>query len=419
MIPGRAVAFLALRTLRARLRSTLLTLLGVAVGVFVTTVMQSLMFGFQSEFRRVLYDTIPGVIVKSRERGSLSDGRVLTAPEGTLVRQTRLKPVEKPKGVRSYAELVSRALRIPGVIAIAPIVEGRAMVRSGTRERRGVFYGVEATDYDRVVEFRSKVTGDVDAIRFRRDAVILGSELAEQLGASIGSRVEIVGAEGRRASFRVTALFKSGLRAYDQVVMFANLRAGQQLLDYPGSVTGMAIKVARGEDSTPIARRVEYALGLETQSWEETNAPFFALMRQQNMITFSTVAMTVLVAGFGIANGLITIVLEKRRDIGILRALGLTARGVATIFVLEGLLMGALGIALGLPLGAWMVEVMSHVPLTGRGGLATSDTFVMLRGPGIYIASAFFALLVSTLASFFPSLRAARYEPVEIIRTAR
>lgn len=411
--------FVALRHIRVRIRSTVLILLGVAVGVFVMTVMQSMMFGFQRQFMDILLTITPSILVKGRERGLPEEGRLYQPEPGRMVDPSRLKPAEKEKGIRNYRELSRRIEEIPGVTACAPMVQGRALLHFGSRERGVNLVGVDADQYDRVVEFRAKVTGDEEEIRRRRDGIILGFVLAEELGIVRGQRLRLVGTEGREEAVRVTGLFKSGITIVDRSSAFVDLPVAQRLLDFPIAATGMAIKVRDLEQAPLLARRVEAATGLESQSWQEGNANFFALMRQQNIIIFGAVAMTILVAGFGIANGLITAVLEKKQDIGILRAMGVTARGIAAVFVLEGLLIGILGAVVGMAAGSWVIDVMSHTRLPGRGGMSTADTFVMLRGPLVFVSSTFLALVVSLAASFFPALRAARYQPVDVIRTAK
>ncbi len=411
--------FVALRHLSARVRSTLLILLGVSLGVFVLTVMQSMMFGFQRQILDTLLTVVPGVLVKGRERGYVDEGRVLQGGPDRAYAQTRLKPVKKEKGLRNYRALTERIGSLPGVVAVVPWVQGRGLLRFGTRNRAVSVIGVEAPAYDRVVEFRSKVTGSVEEFTQRRDGIILGYFLAEELGAVIGSRVRMEGAEGRALNLRVAGIFRSGITVVDQTQSFLNLRAAQSLFDLPGAVSGFALKTTSTDQSPNVARAVEFGTGLECQSWQEANANFFNIMRQQNSTTFGAVILTVLVAGFGIANGLITAVLEKRRDIGILRALGVTARGIATIFVIEGVVIGLLGTLVGLGLGAWVIDIMSHTRTGGRGGFSSSDRFMMLRGPEVYLTSTVFALAISLVASLFPAFRAAKYDPVEIIRTAK
>ena len=416
--PGFA-AFVARRHIFLRLKSTGTILIGVSLGVFVMAFMQSMMGGFQSEFMRILLTTSPSILVKGRPRGEPKTGRVFAAP-GAIVAPTRLRPADREKGVRNFREITRRIEALPGIRAVAPLVQGRALLRFGIRSRGANLFAVHAPDYDQVVEFRSKLLGGTaDDLVARRDGVILGYFLAEELGAKVGDRVRLDGVDGRATALRVVALFKSGITVIDRTSVFVNLAVGQAMLGYPAAATGMAIKVHDHNRATELARQVEYLSGLESQSWQEINANFFGIIRQQNIITFSAVGLTMLVAGFGIANGLVTVVLDKRRDIGILRSMGVTRRGITLIFTLEGVLIGAIGITLGLLLGAWAIGVMDETLIGGRGGLSVSDTFLMLRGWDLYARTALFTILVSTLASLFPALRAARYDPVEIIRTAR
>ncbi|MFN3651481.1 MAG: ABC transporter permease [Armatimonadota bacterium] len=416
----RFTLLVAVRHLVTRLRSSGLILLGVSLGVFVNTVMQSMMFGFQGEAMRIILTISPSVLVQGRELGAEREGRLYGGEAGTLYAQTRLRPVDKEKGILNYRELSQRIAAIPEVVAVAPIAQGRSLLRYGTRERGVSLIGIQADDYERVVEFRSKIeAGTVEDLVRRRQSVILGYLLAEELGIRSGDRIRMEGAEGRFADLRVVAFFRSGITAIDRSYSFVNLPVGQLLLDLPNAATDLAIKTTSNEVSTPVARRIEHVTGLEAQSWDELNANFYAIMRQQNFITLGTVAMTLLVAGFGIANGLITAVLEKRRDIGILRALGVTRAGIVSIFASEGVLIAIAGTIVGLLLAAWAIAVLDETPLAGRGGLSTADTFVMLRNPSVYLTASGFALVVSLVASLFPAFRAARYDPVEIIRTSK
>ncbi len=422
----RFIFFVAQRHLLARLRATSLILLGVGVGVFVMTVMQSMMFGLQGRILDTLLTITPSVLVRGRERGVVDEGRVYRsgAPAveslaPTLYDQSRLKPMEKEKGIRGYRETIQRLAELPTVSAVAVWAQGRGLVRSGTRARAANVFGVDATDYDRVIEFKSKVVGDLDALSRRRDSVILGAMLAEELGAVIGSRVRLEGDAGQVQNLRVVGFFKSGMVVVDRTQAFVGLSTGQTLFNLSGAVSGFALRIPNPDSAPAVARQAEFTTGLESQSWQEANANFFNIMRQQNSTTFGTVGLTILVAGFGIANSLISAVLEKRRDIGILRALGLTARSIALIFVVEGVLIGIVGAVLGMLGAAWMIDLLSHTRMGGRGGFVVSDTFTMLKEPSVYITSTVFALAMSLISSLLPAARAARYDPVEIIRTAR
>jgi ABC-type lipoprotein release transport system permease subunit len=164
---------------------------------------------------------------------------------------------------------------------------------------------------------------------------------------------------------------------------------------------------------------VQAVSGQESHSWQDNNAVFFSIFRLQNTITSLLIAFIVVIAGFGITNGLITLILEKQRDIGILKALGATARRIVNIFLLEGVLMGTLGALIGVMLARLAIGSLDVLPVRGQSQLTTQTTFTMLRGPWIYFFPALVAILVSLLASLLPVRRAAKYDPVEIIRSAK
>lgn len=413
------IFFIAIRQMRARVRSTLLLLTGMAAGIFVLVVMSSLMFGFQTRALTILLTVTPSALTGSRPREPAGEGRLFEPPPGWFYLQSRVKPAEKEKGIRGYRMLLSRLEKIEGVTATAPLCQGRAIVRLGTRESGVGLIGVDAPKYDRVVEFRRQVIGDPDEMTRRPDGCILGFLLAEELGARVGDRLQLVGARGRVRSVRLVALFQSGLTAIDRSFGFCNLRLAQALLGYEGAITGIAIKTGSVEAAPAVARRIEWASGLQTQSWQEINSNFYAVIRQQNLMTFGAVGLTLIVAGFGIANGLITAVLERRREIGILRAMGVTAGGIAGIFLMQGLLIGLAGCLIGLWLAGAAIDLLAVTRLPGRGGLSGADTFLMLRAWWLFAGTALFALLISFVATIFPAARAARYEPVEIIRHSR
>ena len=146
---------------------------------------------------------------------------------------------------------------------------------------------------------------------------------------------------------------------------------------------------------------------------------FFSIFTLQQTMTSVMIAFIVVIAGFGITNGLITLILEKQRDIGILKALGLTNARIAATFILEGMLMGIIGALLGVVLAAAAIAYLAQVPLGGQGELSTANTFTMLRGPAVYAIPALIAVTVSIIASLLPVRHATRYDPVEIIRSAK
>jgi len=251
------------------------------------------------------------------------------------------------------------------------------------------------------------------------NGIVIGSELAKNLGIPVGAHVTLITAPDRQQRVRVTAFYDSGIRAIDQSASFVNLTLAQALLRRPDQVNGIAVRVRDANAAPALAAELQSATGLRARSWQELNAVFFGVFRLQNTLTGMMIAFIVVISGFGITNGLITLILEKQRDIGILKALGTPAAQIVRIFLLEGIVMGFTGAVLGMSLALFTIDYLSHLPLHGQGGLTTATTFTMLRGPLVYLVPGLLAIAVSVIASIFPVRRAARYDPVTIIRSAK
>jgi ABC-type lipoprotein release transport system permease subunit len=330
----------------------------------------------------------------------------------------RNPPPRKEREIKNYRRVMEQLAKVPGVTVTAPLAEGRIILRYGTQAKPATLTGIIPDRYQQLVDFRSKIIGDADGLKRNTQTVIVGKLLADNLGIAIGNRVNFIGKNGGIISLRVVGLYSSGVVVNDETRCYCPLRTAQVIHDLPSSVTRIALKVKNVGDAIPIARAAERASGLEAQSWQEANANFWGIFRVQNIVTGLNVFCTLLVAGGGIANSLITLVLEKTRDIGILKAIGLTRRQVGSVFLVEGLVIAVIGAIVGVLLGSRVIEIMSHTPMRGRGFIAL-DTFPMLKVWWVYATSAGFAVFISLLAALFPVLKAASHEPVEIIRYAK
>jgi len=413
----RLPPFIAFRHLRYNLRSTLLTAGGVALGVAVMTIMASLLLGLQSQFVTNVVESTPNVTVEGVAVGTTP--RTVAVPGDVVVDLSRRPPPEEERGITAYRQRIALVERVPGVLAAAPVLEGDAILRYGTRGQPVRITGIVPEQQARTVIWTPRLRQQRDQLELTPNGVVLGVELAKNLGIPPGSRVTVIAGPERQERMRVVAFYHSGIRLVDESAVYMNLNTAQTLLDRPSEVSQIAVRVDQVDDAPAIARRIASATGLRARSWQEVNASFFSIFRIQNTMTSVMLSFIVVIAGFGITNGLITLILEKQREIGILKALGTTNARVEAIFLLEGLLMGLLGAVLGIGLAALGVDYLDNLPLAGEGQLSTESTFTMLRNPGVYIVPAMIAVIASIVASLLPVRQAARYDPVEIIRSAK
>ena len=414
--------FIALRHLRKRWRTSLLTVGGVLLGVFAMSFMASLMLGLRSKFMDSITTSAPHVEVTGKPLWSPSRLFATSSLERegdlpTLVRPLRPPPSRPEKRLKTYRQLVRLIESVDGVVAAAPQVRGKALLVYGSLTRTVNLWGIAPDAQERVISVRQYLRDAIGDLAQVPNGCYLGKEFLRRTGIPVGAKVTLIGPNGTQIRCRILARYWSGVRETDELICIVRLKTAQTLLNFGDEVTSIAVRVGDVYRAFDIARTLERLTGCQARSWQEANANYFALFNLQDLITALLLTATLVVAAFGIANGLITTVLQKQRDIGILKALGLTARDIAVLFVLEGTLTGTIGALLAIPLAAKAIDVMSHVPVAGEG-LMTLETFAMLRHPAIYWLPATIGIAVSAIAAFFPARMAARYDPVEIVRSA-
>jgi lipoprotein-releasing system permease protein len=269
--------------------------------------------------------------------------------------------------------------------------------------------GVDLDRYDRIVSLRSKVV-DGQA-RLGPGEGIIGRELAADLGVRVGDRVGIV-TGGVSDSLRVTALVDLGVRELNRRTVIVPLRTAQSLVGLPGGATSLDLTLvdiwAAQSLATDLAARWPY----KAESWQQANAQLVAALNAQSVSTSLIRAVVMIVVVLGIASVLVVSVVQKRREIGILRAMGATQGQVLRIFLLQGAIVGALGSALGVLLAVLLIWAFTHF-VRGSDGLPLFD---ITLAPGLALRVAAVATICGVLAAVAPARRAAKLDPAQAIR---
>jgi lipoprotein-releasing system permease protein len=216
---------------------------------------------------------------------------------------------------------------------------------------------------------------------------------------------------------KVVGIFRTGLVNLDQSAGYALLKVSQTLQDRPNVVNQILLRLSDVTEAEPLARRIEARFGDRTESWEEQNRNFLTVFVIQNAVMYSVTGAILLVAAFGIYNIISTVVFEKTRDIAILKSLGFTEGDIQRLFLLQGVINGLLGAALGCLLGQAMIEVLAQIRF-GTETPAGTDRFLLARDWRIFVIASVFAVASAAIAAVIPARRAARLDPVQIIRGA-
>jgi len=414
--------FIALRYLRARRRqatmsvNTAIAVCGIALGVAALIVALALMVGFRSE-------------VQDRILAGTAHLNLLRSDNG---------------GIENYQSLVEKLRRVPGVRGAAATIYAPVLLSSGDRDESAVLKGVDPdTPHDANEVFATTIEGDPSQLAPREavDAdgagddrtlagIIPGKELARTLGLHIGDMVTVVSAGSRltplglqpRAKsmrFRMVGIFSSGLYEYDSKWAYASLEATQRLGDQGETAGVIQMKVEDLDRVDETAARVRAAAGggFITTTWRELNRPLFAALTLQHRVVIVFFVMLIAIAALNIGTTLTMSVIEKNRDIAILRAQGATPGAITRVFVYQGLMIGLAGAILGVLLGLAAVWLANRYELVSIPAEIYSISHVTLRVKPLDCAGiAGAAILISLLATIYPAFSASRQPPVEALR---
>lgn len=396
----------ALRFLREGRMQTVLIVVGVAAGVAVIAYVTALIDGLQANTVAKTLGTQAHVALRAPDDVVTPswprDAATHTLSE-SQARAQRLRPVA------NWQALVPLLERRPEVRTVSPMVSGSGLALRGEASQSIALMGVELTRYDRMVDLRGKLVDG--AARLEPGDAIVGTELARDLGLRVGDRFSVT--TGRVTdSMRVTGLIDLGIKDLNRRTVIVPLRSAQSLLDLPGGATVMEMQVADVWQAERLAAELRQSLPYKVESWQETNAQLVSALRAQSISTGVIRGVVAAVVVLGIASVLVVSVVQKQREIGILRAMGATRGQILRVFLTQGAVVGALGSVLGVLLAMLLVWLFTTLAL-GPDGRPMFIIHLPLRTA---VATALLALLCGVLAAIAPARRAARMDPAQAIR---
>jgi lipoprotein-releasing system permease protein len=312
--------------------------------------------------------------------------------------------------LEQWQQLQQIVQRVPAVVAVAPTVAGSAFASKGSVSRTVALRGVEADSYRRIIPMDEKLTSG--SFHLVGSETVIGVELAHDLGASVGDKIRIVSTEGREDIFTVTGIFDLGNKDLNQRWVFVSMRAAQTLLDLPGLASTIEAKVNDVFAADRVAADIAARTGLDADSWMKLNAQLLVALRSQNSSSYMIQVFVMLAVMLGIASVLVVSVVQKSREIGILRATGTSSARVTRIFLIQGAIVGALGSLLGCVFGAGLSILFEAMARNPDG----SPRFPVDLGPGRFALSIAIATIVGLLAAVAPARRAAALDPATVIR---
>lgn len=392
---------LALRFLFDNRMQTLLISLGIAIGCAVIVFITALITGLQAN-------------VVQRTLGTQAHIRILPldevnhAPPGLRAEWTLQLDNPRAQRLRSitnWQEVRDLLDQDPQLRAVSPLISGPALARRGQARASVVLMGIDPERYARIIPLADDLlAGNVS---IQAGHALIGSELAKDLGLRLGDKLRLDAGEGREAIVDVTGIFNLGVRELDSRYVYLDLKQAQTLLNLPGGVSVIETTVAQIFQADQIAQRLGRLTGLQAESWMASNGQLLNALTSQSMTTQMIRIFVGISVAFGIASVLAVSVVQRTREIGILRAMGSPRGQILRVFLLQGGLLGLFGSLVGSALGWGLVQVFN---------LLGPKLFIIPVPADLIPLAILIATLTGILAAAMPARRAARYDPAVAIR---
>lgn len=392
---------LAQRFLLDNRMQTLLIMFGITVGSAVIVFITALIGGLQDNVIERTLGTQAHIRILQPDEYN----RLAPLPEPALGLLLESPRAQRLRSISNWQDVVAMLDQYPRLQAVSPVVSGPAMALSGAARTSVALIGMDPQRYERIIP----VSQNLLAGRFQVGAghAVIGSELARDLGLTAGDKLRLDAGDGRGAVVEVSGIFELGVRELDARYVYLDMKQAQTLLALPGGVTVIDTRVDEIFAASQLAERLRRLTGLKAESWMETNGQLLNALTSQSMTTEMIRLFVGISVAFGIASVLAVSVVQRTREIGILRAMGSPRGQILRVFLLQGGLLGLCGSMIGGLLGWGLVQAFN---VLGPG------LFYIPMAPSLIPLAMLIATLAGVLAAAFPARRAARYDPAEAIR---
>jgi len=401
--------FFSLRYLKAKRKQgyisviTGISTLGIMIGVMALIVVLAVMNGFREDLMNKILGVNSHLLIMSY-RGGIEDTEAV----------------------------IKKALEVDGVLSATPFIYSQVMIKNAGNISGAILRGLDPATAGTVINIDSMIEGgSVELLKgseYEPRGIILGSELSKRIGALPGDTVTLVSPIGKltplgrmanEGKFSVKALFESGMYEFDSSMVYLSLTGAQDFLSLGDEVTGIELKVRDIDESDKIGEIIQDKLGYPywTKDWKMMNKSLFSALKLEKLAMFIILIMIVLVGAFNIISSLVMLVMEKTRDIAILRTMGTSSKSIMSIFIFQGLFVGLVGTLLGLISGSFLCHLQARYQLIKLSPDVYYITILPIRMEWLdVVLIALAAIVISFIATIYPSWQASKVNPVEALR---
>ncbi|MEI8185659.1 MAG: FtsX-like permease family protein [Chlorobiaceae bacterium] len=406
--------------LKERKRQTVLTALGVAVGsaMLVTTI--SVARGSSSNVIAKVIDTVPHVVINPERVVPLVPENLVTQRAGRVAMVTRNITLEQQEVIKNYTGVVESVRHVEELQSISPFVLSKLLVRNKTRFAPCVARGVVPYLEAGIAGLKKNLIdkNSLEELAYTPNGILVGDLLAKKLNAGCRDRIVLVTKKSEEFPVTIVGRFSSGFNAKDEREAYVNLSLAQKMEGLASnSVTGIGLRTAHVDRAAATAAEVQELSGYKSESWDETNRNVIEFYNRNAVITLVLVGFVFIVAGLGVSSVMTTVILQKVKDIAILRSMGMQAASITRIFMFEGFMIGVLGVVIGSPMGHVICHFVDSIRFeASTAGVLKSDKINIIEQPEAHLIVIVFGILIAMLSSWRPAKKAARYLPVRILR---
>lgn len=392
---------IAISFLREGRAQSIMITVGVAVGVAVIIFISALIQGLQSNIVERTLGTQAHIRLLSPDEVN----QIVQPAAGTVQLLQEDKRAQSLRSINNWQQITETLDQLPVLTAVSPVVSGPAFVQRGDAIQSVALVGINLERYQQIIPLKEYLLSG--QLRIGADDVMIGSQLAKDLGVQVGSKLRLDTGRENSALVNVAGIFELGVRELDARYVYLDLKQAQSLLSLPGGVTVIDLTISDIFEADNIAAQIGRLTSLKAESWIKTNAQLMNAITAQSLSTNMIIIFVAISVAFGIASVMSVSVVQRTREIGILRATGATQLQILRIFLFQGAIFGLLGSVLGSAVSYGLVWIFN----TFGPGL-----FYIPLSINLVILALLLATLTGVLAAAIPSRRAAALDPVEAIR---
>lgn len=411
---------IAVTHLLSKKKQTLVAMLGVTFGISMFIIMISFMTGVNQFLEDMAMDNTPHIRIykpiELKENKIIAAGKQQTDKDWYVLEHQR--PKKELTKIKNGLIMAQRIADMPEVLGVAPLVSSQVFFNNGPVQLPGSISGIDIESQKKLFQLDKKMDeGELDDLLKGSDVIVVGKGLAKKMNVKVGDRVSITTPEGNNLNVRIVGIFSFGISAWDETKSYATLATVQKIMGVdPSYITDLNMKLKDKEASLAFKDKLSKMYpDVYMEDWETANASILAGTKIRNVMTAVVCVTLLIVAGFGIYNIMNMNIINKMKDIAILKATGFQGSDITGIFLLQSVMIGVAGGLLGLLIGWFFSFLLSKTPFPA-GEFFRIDTFPVNFKLFHYASGLFFGFLTTLFAGYFPSKKAAKVDPVSIIR---